>query len=221
MSTRPKLLDLCCKAGGTSMGYHRAGFDVTGVDIEPQPRFPFRFIQADALEYVAEHGHEYDVIAASPPCQRYTRASFTAENRQRHPDLIGTTRSLLQRIGVPYVIENVNGAPMQRPAIELCGLMFSLKVFRHRYFESSIALMSKPHPSHRGKRIGIDGYCCVIGHGGGPNYRTRLRGAADNKVAWQRAMGIDWMTRDEMSQAIPPAYTEFIGRQLIDILENR
>lgn len=215
---RPRLLDLFCGAGGCSVGYHRAGFDVVGVDHRPMPRYPFEFHQGDALEYVAEHGHRFDAIHASPPCQRYTRASFTDGNRDKHEDLLAPTRSLLESVGRPWVIENVPGSPVKDHPIELCGLMFNIKVFRHRWFESSVFLMSPPHRSHKGKRLGVDGMCCVIGHGGGPSYRTRLRGEADSKAAWQRAMGIDWMTRDEMAQAISPAYTEFVGRQLLAVV---
>ena len=218
--SRPVLLDLFCGAGGMAVGYHRAGFDVVGVDVKPQPRYPFRFVQADALEYLAGHGRGFDAIHASPPCQRYTTASFHEGNRERHKDLVGPTRDLLESAGRPWVIENVPRAPLSPGSMMLCGLMFGLKVFRHRWFESSHLMLAPAHPSHRGKRIGVGGMCCVIGHGGGPNYRTRLRGEADNKAAWQRAMGIDWMTRDEMAQAIPPAFAEYVGRQLMTVVHG-
>jgi DNA (cytosine-5)-methyltransferase 1 len=221
---KPRLLDLFCGAGGCSVGYHRAGFLVTGVDIAKQPRYPFRFIQADALEYVAENGHKFDAVHASPPCQRYSTASFTKDNKERHPDLLGPTRSSLQLADRPWVIENVPGSPMEGWPVQLCGLMFGLKVFRHRWFESSLFLMSPHHPSHLGKVIGKGGMCCVVGHGGGCSRRMRQQinrhgaGGQQGKAEWMAAMGIDWMTRNEMAQAIPPAYTQLIGRQLVSHL---
>lgn len=216
---RPRLLDLYCKAGGCAVGYHGAGFDVVGVDIEPQPNFPYEFVQADALEYLAAHGREYDVIHASPPCQRYTVARAIHDSGGRHPDLIGPTRAALEACGRPWVMENVIGAPMGSGVV-LCGLMFGLRVLRHRVFESSVLLLAPPHPRHpkhlstgtltrkRGGRgngysTGESGLVCVAG-----NNFIREAGAA--------AMGIDWpMTRKELANAIPPAYCEFIGRQLM------
>lgn len=208
--SRPRLLDLFCCAGGASMGYHRAGFDVTGVDIAPQKRYPFRFIQGDALEYVAAHGHEYDAIAASPPCQRYS-AMTNCRDHEAHPDLVGPTRELLIASGRPYVIENVIGAPLHQPVM-LCGAMFGLKVYRHRLFECSWFLLVPPHVPHRdktpkaGKGISPKGFISVAGNTGRVSYA-------------RQAMGIDWTNRDELSQAIPPAYTEFIGKQLLRVVQ--
>lgn len=199
-----RLLDLFCKAGGASMGYHRAGFDVTGVDIEPQPRYPFAFVQGDALAYVAAHGHEYDAIAASPPCQAFTR--LTNVQQGPYPDLVAATRGALAATGRPYVIENVPGAPLIEP-IMLCGTMFGLKVYRHRLFECSFFLLSPPHGRHRarfphaGRGPSEDGWISVAGN---------FIGAE----AARAAMGIDWMVRNELAQAIPPAYTAFIGAAL-------
>jgi DNA (cytosine-5)-methyltransferase 1 len=221
MRQRPILLDLFCGAGGAAMGYHRAGFEIVGVDIKCQPHYPFEFHQADALEYLAAHGAEFDAIHASPPCQRYSHASFTDANRERHPDLVGPTRELLLEIGTPWVIENVFGSPLRRGSVLLCGLMFDLKVFRHRWFEMPDPPMMPHHPTHRGHFIGRDGFACVCGHGGGVSGRmkTQFRRQPDGifkdtKQDWEIAMGIGWMTRNELAQAIPPAYTEFIGRQL-------
>jgi hypothetical protein len=214
--SRPRLLDLFCCAGGAAMGYHRAGFDVVGVDINPQPRYPFEFIQGDALEYLAEHGHKFDAIHASPPCQGYT--ALKAVHGNEHPRLIGATRRLLESVGVPYVIENVQGAPVRRD-LTLCGEMFQLGVIRHRFFESSLPLWKPAHVAHRGRVRGwrhgefFDGpYVAVYGDGGGKG----------SIAEWQEAMGIDWTDdRRELAEAIPPAYTEFVGRQLITQLQEQ
>jgi len=207
-----RLLDLFCGAGGAAVGYHRAGFDVVGVDIAPQPRYPFPFIQADALQYLKAHGAEYDAIHASPPCQHYSRTGNMSHiNRQDSPDLIPTVRHLLERIGRPYIIENVTGSPLS--GVTLCGLMFDLRVFRHRIFESNVLLMQPQHKSHRGYRIGAGGYCCLSGHGDGG--RGKVNKYHRRVSTWSLAVDIHWMTRSELCQAIPPAYTEYLGQQLI------
>lgn len=213
-----RLLDLFCKAGGSSRGYQRAGFYVVGVDHKPQPRYAGdEFVQADALEYLAERGHEFDLIAASPPCQGYSVAQHIHSNGHEYPKLIEPLRALLLEIDKPYVIENVPGAPLINHVL-LCGLMFNLKVFRHRLFECSPWILSPMHLSHRELRIGVDGYCCVAGHGDSGNgfidkyHRT--------KAAWEIAMDIDWMTKHELTQAIPPAYTEYMGRLMIAAIKG-
>ncbi len=222
-----RFLDLYCGAGGCAVGYHRAGFtDIVGVDIKPQPRYPFAFVQGDALAYLAEHGHEFDAIHASPPCQRYSQATFCRGAREKHPDLVDPTRLLLTATGKPWVIENVERSPLGAFSVCLCGLMFGLKVFRHRLFESNVFLMGQRHQPHGSRRVGKDGFVCVAGHGGqltgwaGSGTRVTVPADHRNKASWERAMGIDWMTRYELAQAIPPAYTEFIGRQLIDHLKG-
>lgn len=210
---RPRLLDLFCGAGGAAMGYHRAGFEVVGVDIKPQPNYPFEFHQADAPE-AARRWERFDAIHASPPCQ-----SFTAYRRKGHgvgdgyPDLITDTRAHLRMIGIPYVIENVPGAPLEDP-VQLCGSSFGLDVRRHRLFETNWPL-DVPLCDHSWQK---------------PRFppatnRTNLRKTVEVGV-WripletqQAAMGIDWMTLPELSEAIPPAYTEHIGRQLLLALE--
>ena len=208
-----RLLDLFCKAGGAGMGYHRAGFDVVGVDHEPQPRYPFTFVEADALEFVGEFGHEFDVVHASPPCQGYSRVKTMHTTRHKtYPMIVETVRKSLRDSGLPYVIENVVGCPLI-DAITLCGLMFGLKVFRHRLFESNIDLRCQAHLPHGKRRIGVGGFVCCAGHG--DSGRDRIPADHRNKASWEKAMKIDWMTRDELSQAIPPAYTEFIGKQLM------
>jgi DNA (cytosine-5)-methyltransferase 1 len=205
-----RCLDLFCGAGGGAMGYHRAGFEVTGIDIKPQPRFPFSFVQADALEFLGMANlARFSLIHASPPCQAYSRARVL--HGREHPDLVPAVRAALERTGKPYVIENVPGAPLIHPVL-LCGLHFGLKVFRHRLFETDGWLLSMPHVPHGDRRIGRDGFCCPAGHG----ESGRVRVPADHRCmqCWRAAMGIDWMTRAELAQAIPPAYTQWIGEQL-------
>ena len=193
------------------MGYYRAGFDVVGVDIRQQKRYPFEFVQADALEYAAEHGHEFEAIHASPPCQRYTMAQNAAKNAEAHPDLVGPIRDLLKALGKPYVIENVVGAPMI-DAFYLCGISFGLKVKRHRLFETTFFVMTQPCQCKN------TDYYVIFGH----EVRSRRHGekaVRKNKVAEGRAaMGIDWMTRGGLSEAIPPAYTQYIGEHLMEVL---
>ena len=227
-----KLLDLFCKAGGAGMGYHRAGYEVTGVDIEPQPRYPFKFIQADALEYLREHWQEYDVIHASPPCQRYsgmTKGRWQ-DRIDAHPDLVEPIRELLIMSGRPYIIENVVGAPLINPVM-LCGSMFGLQskagnpLYRHRLFETSFQVgLTPPCQHNKASAIGVYGGgqnpsrrktlppVAVYVHSGG----TSKRGDATFGIEARReAMGIDWMTGNELSQAIPPAYTEYIARFIL------
>jgi DNA (cytosine-5)-methyltransferase 1 len=224
--SRPRLLDLFSGAGGAAMGYSRAGFDVTGVDIKPMPRYPFTFVQADALEYLAEYGDEFDAIHASPPCQGYSRLRHLPWLKGRTwPLLIEPCRALLEQTGRDWVIENVLDAPLS--GIVLCGLSFGLPLYRHRLFESSVMLMAPPHQRHE----------VVIGHGRMVNDRRKgTLNASSNRGAWgnqtivtvaggqfkkadgERALGIDWMTKDELAESIPPAYTEYIGAQLLAAL---
>ena len=212
MKRRPRLLDLFCGAGGCSMGYHRAGFDVIGVDLHPQKNYPFEFVQADAMTFPLDG---FDVIHASPPCQAYsvTRSIHNGnEKRSKHPDLVAEVRARLLSARQPFVIENVPGSPLFKP-IMLCGTMFvGLRVYRHRLFEchgfSAIAPGKCNHAHRMGKSKGeyhaLDKspFVTCVGH----NFQAR---------SGRIAMQIDWMTRDEMAQAIPPAYTEWIGKQII------
>lgn len=217
---RPILLDLCCKAGGAAVGYHRAGFEVVGCDIERQKRFPFPFIQADALEVLANWGLLFDAIHGSPPCQRWSQATKMRglEGIERHPDLIAPMRALLFKNGRPWVMENVPGSPLLNP-VKLCGTMFGLRVYRHRLFESSELLFSPPHPRHVKRCVPIfahelregGGFAAMFAEG---RFVTVASGTA-HVSAMREAMGIDWMTKDEMCQAIPPAYTRFLGEQLM------
>lgn len=196
------------------MGYHQAGFDVVGVDINRQDRYPFEFVQADALEYVASHGQEFDVIHASPPCQAYSVTKSLST--KTHPDLVAPTRAALILAGLPYVIENVPGAPMQQPLV-LCGTEFGLRspsghwVKRHRLFESNVFLMGAGGCSCWGR---VTAY--TTGHP--PAETTKRKGWQMGRRDSASAFGTPWMSGDGLAQAIPPAYTEFIGRQLIETL---
>jgi hypothetical protein len=210
---RPKLLDLFCGAGGAGMGYHRAGFEVVGVDIAPQPDYPFEFHQADALDHLADHWWRYDIIHASPPCQASTALTKGTNKGRVYVNLIPETRRMLRMTGLPTVIENVQGSDLRRD-LTLCGEMFGLGVIRHRYFEvEGYKATEPPHKPHQGRVRGwrhgtyYDGpYVAVYGDGGGKG----------SVAEWQTAMGIDWTDdRKALAEAIPPAYTEHIGRQLI------
>lgn len=212
---RPLILDLFCGAGGAAAGYDAAGFDILGVDIEPQPHYPFEFIQCDWEEFLLDHGIvNFRAIHASPPCQAYTVAQ-TLQPGKEHPRLIPYVRSLLRETKKPYVIENVPGAPMIRPAL-VCGLALGLGVKRHRLFECSFPVTTPPcPPGHPGE------WYTVFGRS------VRKRGKAitdpDGRTGidiGRRAMGIEWMTRAELSEAIPPAYTELIGKQLMEHLND-
>lgn len=206
--SRPRLLDLFCGAGGCSVGYHRAGFDVVGVDNQPMPRYPYQFIQADALEYVAQHGHEFDAIHASPPCQGYSRMRHVTG--KEYPLMIEDVRAALRATGKPYIIENVPGAPLIAPVV-LVGSMFGLRTMRPRLFECSFEMpfVFAPPPAGRTAKMGrrplAGEYVHVVGH---------VADVAYCKVA----MGIDWMNREELTQAIPPAYTQYIGERLMEVL---
>lgn len=208
-----KLLDLFCGAGGAAMGYHRAGFEVVGVDINPQPNYPFEFHQADALTFPLDG---YDVIHASPPCQRYSVLAKRNGNAEDWPDLVDPIRKRLIASNRPWVIENVVGSPLTHPVV-LCGRMFpGLRVYRHRLFESSSKLTAPPHLPHY--------ELCYTRDRRKPHYGqldemtafvTVTGGGNSSKAAAADAMGIDWQTtKRELNEAIPPAYTEHIGRQL-------
>lgn len=222
-----RLLDLFCGAGGCSVGYARAGFDVVGVDIDPHPDYPFEFIQADAM-FILASAHEmdgFDVVHASPPCPAY---SAITSNKHEHPDLVGPVRDLLRDWGGTYVIENVPGAPLIEPLL-MCGEAFGLGTVcrdgvyrplrRHRLFESNAFLMGPGCACSNRQPIG------VYGTGGG-GVMLRAGGThityKGHREEYGPALGIDWMTsRDDQSDAIPPAYTEHIGRQLIEQMAVR
>jgi DNA (cytosine-5)-methyltransferase 1 len=223
---KPRLLDLFCGAGGAAVGYHRAGFEVVGVDIKPQPNYPFEFFCDDALDWltdivIGQDMWHYDAIHASPPCQAYSMANNVW--KRDHPRLIEPTRELLIKTGLPYVIENVPGAPLIDP-VTVCGLSLGLNVKRHRLFESNVPLMVPPcHSKHAGDWLLVWGHTVqerghVVRRGPTGNTTHRKHVGTDRG---REAMGIDWMTRDELSEAIPPAYTELIGHQLLQHLKAK
>ena len=227
-SRKPRLLDLFCCAGGAGRGYADAGFEVVGVDIDPQPNYPFEFHQADAIEFVRDHGHEFDAVHASPPCQTFSRTKTLHSNE--HPDLIKPTRDALVASGKPWVIENVVGAPLIDP-IKLSGQHFNmtapdvdgvpLKLVRHRLFESNI-LLRVPDSFHANRHIQT---ASIYGAGGGwtPRHRDnpdRRGGYIPHTDVIKKLLGIDWMTKHEMSQSIPPVFTEWVGGQIIEYLEE-
>lgn len=195
------------------------------MDHKPQPRYPFAFVRGDALRPPFDL-RDFDVIHASPPCQRYSQTANFTKEADLHPDLVAPTRDLLVASGKPWVIENVPGAPLYFSAL-ICGLALGCGVKRHRYFESNVMLFGTTCPEgHRGDFISVFGHgsASLVGgkgwvsvHGGGAPAKPDRRRRADAELA-RKAMGIDWMNRNELSQAIPPAYTEFIGRQLMLVI---
>jgi DNA (cytosine-5)-methyltransferase 1 len=211
---KPRLLDLFCGAGGAGVGYERAGFHVVGVDIAPQLDYPFTCVVGDALDFLAANWRNFDAVHASPPCQASTALTKGTNKGREYVQLIPETRRLLRATGLPTVIENVQGSDLRRD-LTLCGEMFGLGVIRHRYFEvSGLDAHSPAHKPHRGRVRGwrhgkfYNGpYVAVYGDGGGKG----------SVAEWQAAMGIDWTDdRKAIAEAIPPAYTEHIGRQLLE-----
>lgn len=202
-----KALDLFCGAGGASCGLERAGFEVVGVDHVDQPAYPYRFVQMNAMDAPLGWLSGFDLVWASPPCQAFT----AYQRRKRHvrpaPNLIPRVRALLQRAGVPYIIENVPGAPLQ-DSVQLCGSSFGLDVRRHRIFETTFPVLA-PECAHQWQTPRFP-----------PASNRRNRRCTVEVGVWriplevqQRAMGIDWMTREELSQAVPPAYSEHLARE--------
>ena len=214
-----RLLDLFCGAGGAAVGYHQAGFtEIVGVDIMPQPNYPFTFYQGDALNLEGEWWadfYKYDLIHASPPCQRFSDLAHRNGNGHEWPDLIAPTRELLQASGRPYIIENVEGAPLRSPLL-LCGTMFpGLRVIRHRLFETSEWVWVPPHGRHP-LVFTHDKRKAHYGQLDQDTAFVQVTGGGNATVANKRdAMGVDWMTGSELNEAIPPAYSKFIGEQFI------
>lgn len=218
---RPVLLDLYCCAGGAAVGYDRAGFEVIGVDVDDQPNYPFRFVRADALAVLERRVHvaeRVDAIHASPPCQRFSDLAKRNGNAHEWPDLIEPTRERLVATGLPYIMENVEGAPLIDPVM-LCGTMFpELRVLRHRLFESNVRLSAPPHKKHP-LVFTHDKRKAHYGRLDQDTSFVQVTGGGNCSIANARAaMGIDWMTKHELNESLPPAYTEHLGRQLIEQL---
>lgn len=213
-----RVLDLFCKAGGAGYGYHLAGFEVVGVDIEPQPHYPFEFIQADALTFPLDG---FDLVHASPVCKDYTYCNLAPKGK--HPRLIGEVRAALKRNNVLHVVKNVVGAKRDLNAnLLLCGSMFGLPIQRHRLFEigGTDLFICPPAPcDHRHATIGVYGHSIWDSSlPGTPRKDGKRRPDSVPVEIGRKAMGIDWMNKEELAQAIPPAYTEWIGRQLMAVL---
>lgn len=209
----PILLDLFCGAGGAAKGYHDAGFEVIGIDVHPQPRYPYTFLQEDVRTLPNFYLASFDAIHASPPCQAYSPLNALSPDKE-YPDLIAFTRDLLDGSGVPYVIENVMSAPLiKERSIVLCGGMFGLRTYRHRRFESRFALTAPPHPKHE-KLTATKQRKARWAEG----WHVSITGDVGTYVG-PEAMGIDWMSGNELCEAIPPAYTRHIGEQLLAIVK--
>jgi DNA (cytosine-5)-methyltransferase 1 len=226
MSERPLLLDLFCGAGGAGVGYKRAGFRVVGVDIVAQPRYPLPFGQADAMAVLrslilTDNIHGYAAVHASPPCQAHS--DLQKQSKLEYLDYIPELRELLTRVGLPYVIENVEGAPLRKPIV-LCGTQFpGLRVIRHRLFESNFPLKAPPHIGKHPLVFTFDKRKAhfiedpVARAAAQRTMYVQVTGGGNATVANKAdAMGIDWMRGKELNEAIPPAYTEYIGRQLME-----
>lgn len=215
-----RLLDLFCGAGGAARGYQHAGFHVTGVDVVAQPRYAGdRFVRGDALEYAAAYGAGFDVIHASPPCQAHS--DLQKQSKLHYVDLVAPTREILLQLGLPYVIENVEGAPLRDPVM-ICGAgVPGLRVIRHRLFESSMPLAGVACPPKHPLVFTYDKRKAHKGRLDQDTSFVQVTGGGNCTVANKRAaMGVDWMTGAELNEAIPPAYTKFIGLQLRRFLDE-
>lgn len=219
---KPKLLDLFCGVGGAGEGYQQAGFDVTGVDHIQQPNNPHNFIQGDAMEFLKRHGKEFDIVHGSPPCQKYSISTVQFRNKgYEYPDHVGELREILLKLKIPYIIENVPLAPI-RPDIKLRGYMFGLDLIRERWFELGNGLFMLQAPIYPTKKTVKEGdFVGVFGNGclkntGCKDYKNSKGSILKN---WRHAMGMPWAkTYRELSNAIPPAYTKYIGEAIINQL---
>jgi len=223
----PRLLDFCCKAGGTSMGYHMAGFNVVGIDIEPQPNFPFQFYVEDVMKIGDKQingiRRNFDALAGSPPCQGF--GALKALAKQPKPEILIRVREIFEAADLPYIIENVPGAPLIDP-VQVCGSALGLRVQRHRMFESNCDIEGTPcehlwqdrdkRYTHIPNKLYEDyrsGVVSVAGRGDGSHFQNQSQAEI-----WSHAMGIDWMNMEEMGQAIPPFFTWHLGKQLIKFI---
>lgn len=216
-----RILDLFCCAGGAGVGYSVAGFEVVGVDLREQPNYPFEFVQADAMALDRRFLRSFDAIHASPPCQSYSDLAKRNGNGAEWPRLIDPVRRVLKRSGLPWVIENVDGAPLRDPVV-LCGTMFpGLRVLRHRLFEVNFPLSAPPHKRHP-KVHTFDKRKSHFGKTDEWRDFVQVTGGGNCSVAAARdAMGIDWMSKNELNEAIPPAYTAFVGAHLMRFLTGK
>lgn len=208
-----RILDTFCCQGGAARGLYEhfstvyEHVEITGVDLEPQPRYPYRFIQGDAIAYITEHGADYDFIWASPPCQAYTIMLGTRETE--HPELVLPTRRALAATGKPYIIENVPGAPLYKP-VRLCGAMFGLRTYRHRLFECSFPVLAPKHPLHPVKTIALNDDMATKRRLWGAGWNVTVAGHCSVEMA-TIAMQIDWMDQHGLAQAVPPAYSRYLA----------
>lgn len=202
------------------MGYHRAGFEVVGVDLSTQPNYPFEFIQADALKLERDFLASFDAVHASPPCQSYSDLAKRNGNGHMWPRLIEPVRKMLKSLGVPWIIENVEGAPLRDPVV-LCGTMFpGLRVIRHRLFEANFPLEVPDHPLPHPRVFTHDKRKAHYGILDQDVSFVQVTGGGNCSIANAKdAMGIDWMKKNELNEAIPPAYTEYLGKQLMEHLQ--
>lgn len=207
-----RLLDLYSGAGGAATGYHQAGFHIVGIDLVNQPRYPHQFHQGEALAYLEAHGHEFDAIHASPPCQAYSRTANVG--LPEYPKMIEPLRGMLEQLDAPWVIENVPGAPLHNP-IMLCGQFFGLGTYRHRLFETSGFEIREPVHRRHTRPLAL------MGRAPRPGEMMHVVGNYIGAAQAREAMGIDWMRRAEMAEAIPPAYTRYIGERLADEVRSR
>ena len=208
------MLDLYCGGGGASFGYVNAGWDVVGVDLYPQPKYPYEFHQCDAIEFAKENYQYFDAIHASPPCQFHSLAAMQHRiSGKSYADLIPETRSILISIGLPYIIENVPGAPLIDPYL-FCGTMFNIRTYRHRLFETNFKLNIPPHGVHicpnakMGRPVKDGEFIQYVGHFPGVKFV-------------QEMTGLYWLGQKELAQSIPPQYTQLIGDQLLKILSEK
>lgn len=209
------VLDTFCKAGGSSKGWVDAGYEVVGVDIEPQPHYPYEFHLGDAIEFIYKYGSEFFIVYGGPPCQRYSSITRTAGTSSNHPDLIAPTRKAMQSTGRPYIIENVPGAPLINP-IMLCGTMFGILEIRHRYFECNPAINVSPPPCNHHRP--------VVKHGRPPDRTKHFHGITGHfsDVEWAREIrGTPWMNQEELAEAIPPHYTKWLGKHILEKPPNK
>jgi DNA (cytosine-5)-methyltransferase 1 len=221
VTSRPRLLDLFCGPGGAGTGYHRAGFDVVGVDIEDQPDYPFSFVRGDALEYLEAHGDQFDAVHASPPCTEHSTLTRANPNRNNRTNTAGLLPATLEALAIRpagmWVVENVMGAVMPTDMV-LCGSMFGLRVYRHRRFTigPGLPLLSLPdHPRHRVPSVRSD-HAAAWAAGHNVVATAASHQSIATRALFATALGIDWVRGTNLTLAIPPAYTEYLGAQLLE-----